>query len=52
MCIIKRLGISATYRRYKFFNDNLFVPLEWNAGVLECWNIGNKSGKQSILFKL
>jgi len=35
MCIIKRLGISATYRRYKFFNDNLFVPLEWNAGVLE-----------------
>jgi hypothetical protein len=29
----------------KVFNGNLFVPSEWKNGKLECWNIGEKSGK-------
>jgi len=31
------------------FNGNLFVPSEWSTGVLECWNIGDKNGKQTFL---
>jgi hypothetical protein len=25
------------------------MPSEWNIGILECWNIGDKGGKKTIL---
>ena len=32
-------------KKQVFFNGNLFMPSEWKNGMLECWNIGGKGGK-------
>jgi hypothetical protein len=40
--IIKRLGNPTTSLKYRFINGNLFMLSEWNNGMLEYWNIGDK----------
>jgi len=35
---------------FKFFYGNLLIPPEWNVGILECWNVGDKGGNKP--FKL
>jgi hypothetical protein len=40
--IEQRLGISIIYRKYASFEGTEFVPLTWNAGIVEQWNNGQK----------